>query len=59
MVPLSASALRDAFRRLSEELARRKVNAHVYIVRGAAMAAGFDSQRLTPEVEVLIRERHA
>ena len=59
MVPSSASDLQDALRRLSEELARPKVKAHVYIVRRAAMALGFDSRRLTPDVDFLIREGHA
>lgn len=58
MAPLSANDLRDAFQQLSEELARRKVNAHIYIVGGAAMALGFDSRRLTHDVDALIREGH-
>ena len=58
MAPLSDSDLRDAFQQLSEELARRKVKAHIYIVGGAAMALGFDSRRLTHDVDALIRERH-
>ena len=58
MAPLSDSDLRDAFQQLSEELARRKVKAHIYIVGGAAMALGFDSRRLTHDVDALIREGH-
>ena len=58
MAPLSDSDLRDAFQQLSEELARRKVKARIYIVGGAAMALGFDSRRLTQDLNVLIPEGH-
>jgi len=58
MAPLSDSDLRDAFQQLSEELARRQVKAHIYIVGGAAMALGFDSRRLTQDLNVLIPEGH-
>ncbi|MDE0264758.1 MAG: hypothetical protein OXJ37_20315 [Bryobacterales bacterium] len=50
--------MRDAFQQLSEELARRKVKAHIYNVGGAVMALGFDSRRLTHAVDALIREGH-
>lgn len=59
MAPLSASESCDALRRLSEELARRKTRALVYIFRGTVMALGCDSRRLTHDVDALIRERHA
>ena len=58
MAPLSAGDLHAAFEQLSEELARRKATAHIYIVGGAAMALGFDSRRLTYDVDALIREGH-
>lgn len=58
MGPFSAGDLRDAFRELSQELARRRVKAHVYVIGGAAMALGFDSRRLTYDVDALIREGH-
>ena len=58
MAPLSAGDLHAAFAQLSEELARRRATAHIYIVGGAAMALGFDSRRLTHDVDALIREGH-
>ena len=59
MAPLLASELCNSFQRLSEELARRKTRAPVYIVRGAVMALGCDSRRLGRDVDAFIRERHA
>ena len=50
--------MRDAFRELSQELARRQAQAHVYVIGGDAMALGFDSRRLTFDIEALIREGH-
>ena len=58
MEPFSASDLRGAFQDLSQELARHKVQAHVYVIGGAAMALGFDSRRVTHDVDALIREGH-
>lgn len=58
MAPLSAGDLHAAFAQLSGELARRKATAHINIVGGAAMALGFDSRRLTYDVDALIRESH-
>lgn len=59
MGPLSASDLRDAFQQLSEVPARYKVTADVYVVGGAAMALGLDSQRLTQDLDVFIPTGHA
>ena len=59
MAPLSAGDLHAAFAQLSEELARRRATAHIYIVGGAAMALGFDSRRQTHDVDALIREGHS
>lgn len=58
MEPFSVEDLRGAFRELSQELARRKVQAHIYVIGGAAMALGFDSRRLTYDVDALIRDAH-
>ena len=58
MAPLSAGELHAAFEQLSEELARRGSTAHIYIVEGAVMVLGFDSRRLTHDVDTLIREGH-
>lgn len=55
MEPFSVEDLHGAFRELSQELARRKVQAHIYVIGGAAMALGFESRRLTYDVDALIR----
>jgi hypothetical protein len=50
---LDRSAIRDAFRRLGERLARRGVVADIYVIGGAAMALAYDARRATRDIDAV------
>jgi hypothetical protein len=50
---LDRDAIRTAFTRLGERLARRGVKADIYVFGGAAMAMAYDARRTTRDIDAL------
>lgn len=47
------AAIENAFTRLGERLARRRVVADIYVFGGAAMALAYDARRATRDIDAL------
>ena len=56
---LDRSRITRLFGELSEELERKRVRGHVYVVEGAALIAGFGRERSTNDVDGRIAEAKA
>ena len=52
---LDRAAIQDAFRRLSERLARRGVVADIYVIGGAAMTLAYDARRSTRDIDAVFQ----
>ena len=58
MDPLSSLELTNALREVSDELRRRRVKAHLYLIGGAAIALAFNKRRFTLDIDALILDGH-
>jgi predicted nucleotidyltransferase len=52
---LDRDAIRAAFTRLGDKLARRGVKADIYVFGGAAMALAYDARRTTRDIDALFQ----
>lgn len=55
---LNRQMLNDLLAEVAEDLKEQKVVAHVYVVGGAAMALGYDSDRYTVDVDAIVLDGH-
>ncbi len=57
-VYLGRHLLTDLLTEVAEELHQRKVVAQVFVVGGAAMALGYDSERFTVDMDAIVLDGH-